>query len=474
MQRQYCKFHPLEPALWYNPRSHIAYCERCVDSGETRGGLGQARCFLTGDELQYLGSANTAKPFWEILGQFFRYPFKPDSLMMIGIFVVLSWAVLGLLQLTSMLFLLAGALLILACITRYGFLILEYTAEGRDAPPTLQETFASAGLEVLFQQVVVQVIFVAFLAAVGYLGSDFLDVLALALVVFVTPASLMILATEKSITLAVHPASIWHLIRSVGWSYLLLYAFLFLLWGAEAAFFEVFAGEIAPQYFIPVLVGVTLYFLLVAYNLMGYVIFQYQADIGFVAEDRLARERRRAAVDPLDAKVEVLVKEGRYEKAVEALSKHLRSMPSSMRHHDKLARLLIAMDDREQALAHGQVYLENVDKLGDEARLYFLYSDYEKLDPKFLPEQPGSCLNLAHQLFRRGKFNQVCHLLVNLHKRAPNFDRIPEAYLLIAQALIDGMKDNYKASQYLKFLKAKYPDCKEIPQVDALLAQCGG
>ena len=471
--RQYCKFHPLEPALWYNTRAHMAYCERCVDSGETRGGLGQARCYLSGDELQYLGSANIAKPFWEVLGQFFRYPFKPDSLMMIGIFVVASWAMLSLIETTGIIFMLVGALLILACITRYGFLILEYTAEGRAEPPTLSETFASAGFEVLFQQVAVQVVFVVFLVAVGRLGIAFLDIVALALVVFVTPASLMILATEKSIAQAINPQSISHLISSIGWSYLLLYAFLFLLWGAEAAVFEVFAEEISPQYFLPVFVGVTLYFMMVAYNLMGYVIFQYQSAIGFVAEDAVAREKRRSNIDPLDARVEVLVKEGRYDKAVDTLSKHLRTQPGSVRHHEKLSRLLIAMNDREPALNHAQSYMEAVHKLGDDSRLYFLYNDYEKLDPKFLPEAPAICVSLAHQLYRRGKFNQTCHLIANLHKRAPSFTDIPDAYLLMARALFDGLKDRYKAAQYLKFIKAKYPDFKEMSQVDKLLAECG-
>ncbi len=474
MRRQFCKFHPLEPALWYNSRAHIAYCERCVDSGETRGGLGQARCYLFGDELQYLGSANTAKPFWEILGQFFRYPFKRDSLMVIGAFFVLSWVMVSVLNVATLAFILIGTLFVLACITRYGFLILEFTADGREAPPTLSETFSRGGFEVLFQQVVVQVIFVVFVVLVGRLGSSFLDVVALALVMFVTPASLMLLATEKTIAAAVHPVSIWHLISSIGWSYLLLYGFLFLLLGAESAVFEVFAGELSPALFVPVFMAVTLYFLMVAYNLMGYVIFQYQAEIGFVAEDSQARDKRRSVIDPLDARVEVLVKEGRYDKAVEALSKHLRSHPGSVRHHEKLSRLLLAMDDREQALAHAQVYLDAVNRLGDESRLYFLYSDYEKLDPKFLPEQPDICLALAHTLLRRGKFQQVCHLLANLHKRAPNFERIPEAYLLVAQALLDGSKDPYKASQYLKFLQAKYADCKEISQVNALLAQCAG
>lgn len=472
MQRQYCKYHPLEPALWYNTRSHTAYCERCVDNGETRGGLGQAHCYLSGDELQYLGSANTARPFWEILGQFFRYPLKRDSLLIIGLFMLATWMMLGMVRVTSLLFLLLGVLLVLACITRYGFLVLAYSAAGRDDPPTLQEAFASTGLEALFQQIAVQVIFGVFVAGVSYLGSEFLTLLALLLVVFVTPASLMILATEGSIAMAVQPASIWHLIRSVGWPYLLLYAFLFLLWGAEAAFIEVFAAELALEYFVPLLVGVTLYFVMVAYRLMGYVIFQYQAEIGFVAEDQHAREKRRSTVDPVDARVEVLVKEGRYEQAVEVLSKHLRSQPSSLRHHDRLARLLIAMGDGQRALAHGQVYMEQLCKLGDDARLYFLYSDYEKLDSRFQPEQPEVCLILAQQLFRRGRFAQVGHLLANLHKRAPSFDRIPEAYLLMAQTLL-ALKDPYKASQYLKFIRAKYPNCKEIPEVDATLAQCG-
>ena len=43
----------------------------------------------------------------------------------------------------------------------------------------------------------------------------------------------------------------------------------------------------------------------------------------------------------------------------------------------------------------------------------------------------------------------------------------------MARALFDGLKDRYKAAQYLKFIKAKYPDFKEMSQVDKLLAECG-
>lgn len=474
MSRQYCKYHPLEPALWYNPRTHTAYCERCVDSSETLGGLGKAVCYVSGDELQYLGSANTAKPFWDRLGEFFRYPFTIDSLAVIGIFMVATWMVVGLLEAGALPFMAISGLLLVACMTRYGFLIIEHSAEGRFDPPTLQETFGSSGLDVLYQQVAVQVIFIAFSLVVGYLQSDLLDALVNILVLFVWPASMMLLATEKSISVAVNPSAIWHLISSIGWSYILLYGFLFLLLGAQAAVFDIFAAEIPPEYFLPVFVAITLYFVMVSFHLMGYVIFQYQADIGFVAEDQLAKQKRRAAVEPVDAKAEILVKDGQYQKAVETLSKYLREHNNSIRHHDKLSRLLIALGEKEEALAHGQRYMELLNELGDDSRLYFLYGDYERLDPAFLPDHPEVCLSLAEQLFNRGKFKQVCHLLVNLHKRAPHFEQIPEAYLLTAKALLDGFDSKQKASQYLKFVRAKYPNFKELGEVERLLAQCGG
>jgi len=472
MVRQYCKYHPLEPALWYSPVRHVAYCERCVDSGETLGGLGQARCFVSGEELDYLGSANTAKPFWDRLGEFFRYPLKQDSLLVIGVFSLVAWALVGLLDVTSLPFLLIAGLLLLACITRYGFMIIEYSAEGRFQPPTLQETFSGSGFSVLFQQVVVQLVFAGFTILVAFLNSEFLNVLANAIVIFVLPASMMILATEKSIGAAISPGSITHLIRSVGWSYLLLYAFLFLLLGAESALFEVFATEIPTQLFVPVFVGVTLYFMMVGYHLMGYVLFQYQSEIGYVAEDQQARERRRLTVDPVDAKTEILVKDGLYQQAVDALTKHLMANPNSIRHHEKLSRLLLAMEDREQALAHGQRFLTVLNELGDDARLYFLFGSYEALDPEFKPEEPDVLVNLAHQFYSRGKFRQVCQLVANLHKSFPHYDRIPEAYLLMARALLDGFNQKQKAAQYLQFIKAKYPGFAQMDEVGQLAQHC--
>ncbi len=472
MSRQFCKYHPLEPALWYNPRTHVPYCERCVDSSESAAGFGTAVCFLTGEELQYLGGANTAQPFWDRLGLFFRFPLHRNSLLMLVFFVLLTWGVLASLELSLLPVLLVGGLFLLACVTRYGFLIIEHSASGRFEPPSLTEALSGSGLDVLFQQVIMQVVFVGFVFLVGKLNSAFLDVVAQATVLFVWPASMMLLATEKSVTLAVSPSAIWHFIRSIGWAYLLLYGFLFLLIGAQTAFYGIFAHEVAPLAFIPVFVAITLYFMMVSYHLMGYVVFQYQAEIGFVAEDQLARQKRRITADPVHKKVDLLVKEGQYEKAVSTLNHAINQQKRNLNYHEKLSRLLRATQDREQALAHGQHFLTLLNEIGDISRIYFLYSDLQKIDQHFLPDDPDVCLCLAHQMYQRGKYKQTCQLMLNMHKRAPRYQRIPEAYLLMARALMDGFENKQKAVQYLRYIQTTHPEFEQMDEVEQLLATC--
>lgn len=471
MPRQYCRYHPLEPAMWYNPGNHASYCERCVDSSETRGGVGQAKCYVNGAGLTYLGSAHTAQPFWDRLPAMFKYPMQKNSLIMTGLIIAMLFGVVSV-GLTFLPVLIAGGLVLLGWTTRYAFLILEHSAEGRFDAPNLSEAFSGSGLSLLVQQIVVQVIFGVLAGLISILGSSLLDTLVSAVLLLIWPASMILLATERSIRVAASPSAIWHLISSIGWAYLLLYAFLMLLFGVQAALFGIFAEEIPLHWFLPLFLGLMLYFMMACFHLMGYVVFQYQAEIGFVAEDQLAREKRRLRLEPVDAMSELLVKDGQYQRAVEILIRHLKQRPDSIRHHEKLSKLLLAMGDSDEGLAHGQHFMEIVHRMGDDARLYFLFSRYQELDAGFKPQQPELCLALAQQFFQRGKYEQVCQLLANLHKTAPNFAGIPDAYLLIAQALLDGFNDHYKAGQYLKFVTMKYPDFNRQDQVKSLLADC--
>ena len=465
--RSYCQYHPLESAIWHNPRIDTFYCEKCVDGSESAGGHGVATSLVTGEELQYLGSANSAAPFWEVLPDIFAYPFHKNAAIFLGVLIVLGGAVMQVGGIVSLVVL----LILLAVITKYGFLVIASTAVGKGEPPNASEAM-NGGFDVLGKQLLVQLFFGGFVYVVGMVGSSFLDFIAFALVVFVLPASLMMFAVEEDVASAVNPADLMRLIGHIGWAYLLLYLFLFLLSGASMGVIALFSGEVSENILLTLFMASTLYFLMVAYRLMGYVIFQYQGELGFVSEDQKTKERRRKNLNIVDAKVGVFIKEGCYEKALKLLHKETKLRPNSVQTHENLSRLLKAMGDKERYQEHGNVYMKMVYGFGDESRLYFLYCQYHDEDPHFIPDAPEVRHCLAEQLYQRGKFKESLALLANLHKDSPNYLEVPHAYLLMAKVLFEGMSNPKKALQFLGFIKKNYPQYPNKEAIVELAAAC--
>ena len=362
---------------------------------------------------------------------------------------------------------LIGIAISLAAITKYGFMVIEQTARGDFNPPPWSKAF-SGDLSIFFKQIGVQIIFGVFLTAVAYIGSDALNFLASLIVIFVMPASLMIFAMEEDIATAVSPAHLFDFITRIGGAYFILYIFLILFSMAHLGFFSLLWGEVPEAWLGPLFVCASLYFMLVTYHLMGYVIFQYQQALGFVSEDEKTAERRMKAIDPYDARIDVLVKEGRYEDCLKVFKKALHYHPNDFKNHDNLSKLLVAMGDTETALEHGNSYLTRLHKMGDDARLYFLYSFYQQIDPEFLPDEPGVRHVVAEQLYGRGKYDLVIKLLARMHNLYPNYGDIPGAYFLLAETLYRGKNRKDKALQFLGFIEHNYPQYHKIQQVQLL------
>lgn len=465
--RSYCKYHPLEPAIWHNPRPDEFYCEKCVEGDESAGGHGVAKSLTTSEELQYLGSANSAAPFWEILPEIFAYPFHKNSIILLGVLIVLG----GLLMQSGGVVSLVVLFCLLAIMTKYGFSIIASSASGGAEPPKVAKAM-SGGFDLLGKQLIVQVVFGGFIYVVGMAGSAVLDFLAFAIVVFILPASLMVFAVEEDVTSAVNPGVLVGFIGHVGWAYLLLYAFLFLLSGASVSVVALFSEEVSTATLFTMLTASSLYFLMVAYRLMGYTIFQFQRELGFVSEDQKTKERRRKHLNVADAKIEVMIKEGRYESAFKLLHKESKLRPNSMQIHESLSKLLHAMGDKERYQEHGNAYMKMVHGLGDESRLYFLYCQYHDDDASFLPEAPEIRHRLAEQFYQRGKYTEAISLVANLHKDSPHYLDVPNAYLLLARVLVEGLSKPKKAMQYLGFIKHNYPNFPNKAEVAELVVLC--
>ncbi|OUS28829.1 hypothetical protein A9Q99_10600 [Gammaproteobacteria bacterium 45_16_T64] len=463
----FCKYHPLEPAVWHHERVDEYYCEKCVDSEERSGGMGAATSFLSGEELRFLGGANNAAPFWDILPEIFTYPLHKNG----GIFLAPVFLIGALLMQVGGLIPLVTAVVIFAVMTKYGFLIIAASASGSDAPPDGFNAMFG-GFDLLGKQLLIQLVFIGFVYGVHMADSFVLDFFAVALVVAVLPVSVICFVMEEDVASAFSPRELFDLISRIGWAYFLLYGFLLLMSGVCFGVAGLFYQEVSSANLLVIVLGVTLYVLTVAYRLIGYVIFQYQAVLGFISEDQKNKERRRKKINPAEAKIEVLLKEGRFDTALKLLSKEVKSRPKSMQLHENLSKLLWAMGEVTRYQEHGHAFMKTVHGFGDDSRLYYLYCEYHDKDSSFLPEAPEVRHRLAEQFYLRNKHKEALGLLVNLHKDAPNYLDVPHAYLLMAKVLLEGQSNPDKALQYLGFIKKNYPKYPGLEEVGELMLVC--
>lgn len=437
-----------------------------MDYSETNKGSPKAKSFLTGKELEYLGSAHSAIPFWERIPEFFKYPLQSDGLLFLAVVMLVGSVLTAIGGLVA----LAGIIFSIAAITKYGFMVIERTARGDFTPPSWAKAF-SGDMNLFVKQLGVQFIFGGFLTLIAWLDIQSLNLLASLIVIFVMPASFMIFAMEEDIGSAVNPGTLFDFITRIGGAYFILYFFLILFSIAHIGFFSLLWEEIPETWLAPLFVSASLYFMMVMYHLMGYVIFQYQSVLGFVSEDEKTAERRIKAIDPFDAKLDVLVKEGRYDGCIKVFKKALHYHPNDFKKHDNLSKLLIALGRHEEAIEHGNSYLTRLHQVGDDARLYFLYAYYKKIDDEFLPDDPGVRHIVAQQLYGRGKFDEVIKLLANMHKLYPNYNDVPGAYYLLAEALYLGKGRGEKALQFLGFVQHHYKDYEKIDEVRGLIKE---
>ncbi|MCG8313646.1 MAG: hypothetical protein MI976_10550 [Pseudomonadales bacterium] len=466
MKRKYCKYHPMAAALWWSDDFQNGYCERCVEHSESSAGAPTAKSLLTGDDLEYMGSAHSAMPFWERIPVLFKYPLQKESLLFLAVIMLVG----GVMSSLGGLIALAGIFISLAAITKYGFMVIETTARGKFTPPPWGAAF-TGDMNLFFKQLGVQLIFAAFLGVVAWAGIEALNIVTTLLVLLVMPASIMIFAMEEDIGTAVSPTFLLNFIGRIGGAYFILYLLLILFSMAHLGFFSLLWEEVPQAWLAPLFVSASLYFMMVMYHLMGYVIFQYQSELGFVSEDEKTAQRRMKAIDPYDAKVDVCLKEGRFQDAIRVLKKGLHHNPNDFKKHDSLSKLLVAVGDKETALEHADAYMAKLHKVGDDARLYFIYSFYQKVDDSYMPDDPGVKHVLAEQFYSRGKFELTIRLLANFHKSYPHYSDVAGAYLLVAEALFYGLKKADKSLQFLGFIKRHHSEFRHMEKVDQLIQE---
>lgn len=458
----YCKYHPLESAGWHCVRCHIELCDNCSPElpGESAGT--PHYCPLCNGELSNMGAAHSAPPFWQNLTSFLQYPFSMLGLCLLALAFVLPLVV------RDQMILIGARVVLLGLLMKYAYTALEYNAGGRIEPITPQELGQAENTDFAIKLTVLTGVL---LGAVGYvyLKSTFHGSLLAAVLLLVYPAMVMAAAIDKNLASATNVEQLKAVLAGVGPSYGALVLMLLALLGAMQSFVSLFA-DILPSYISQ---GFALtaysYELIVLMTVTGYVLFQYQEPLHFTpsyGQERVRKSRQRQG-DNASAQFDILLKEGNYARAAGVLRNETTKKGATLTAHDRYHRLLWALNDEAALNQHASPYFKVLLESNRDMQALSLMRTYLSRNSSFRPEDPDVCFDLAEAFINMKEYKMAVHVLSGLHKDAPHYARLPDAYLMAARVLNEQLGLPQKALALIQYLEGRFKTHKSYPEIQA-------
>lgn len=437
-----CQYHPLVPATFNCDYCQTSQCDRCVDEGDQ----GENHiCFMCRNKVDSLGAMHSAEPFWRRFQEVFRYPLKTETAVFIVAMAFLNIAIVFLP------FTIIWLLILFGIFMKYCFCCLEKTAKGSLVPPNVSAAYEGG---IVLSLKLIAILFIIGFSIVGvqtWLGTataTFFGVIALCC----CPAIIINFSLSESVIDAVNPLKIIYLITAIGLPYGLLLAIILIMSGSVSFINELISSE-TSLISLGLQTAVSNYYIIVVFHLMGYMLFQYQGQLGFIArkEEDEAQPIRGAAERTL-ASIEVHVKEGYYDEALLLFQEGIKKHNKNKTLHDKCLELLLATKNIPVIDAFAPMYISFLAKNQAKDQLTFIYKKILKVHPKFIPNTPADKLLLAQECWASGDSLSVVRLLNGMHQQSPNFSRLIPALELMAKALNDLPNLTKKAAEFELFL----------------------
>lgn len=459
-----CKYHPGEPSVWRCESCHIEFCPDCIPGSRENYDGETPRCALCNSTLNYLGAANRARPFWKCAHTFFGYPFKTTGLMALG-FIGIVTALLP-----ANLLGVIGAIFLFAFTIHFGLRVIDEVRNGNMEPPAISTVLGGDGDHLFLKQVAVFIVLGMFVAAAGMI-SPLIGIAMMIFVLLAIPAATMLLAMTREVGPAISPLKLAVLMLQIGPSYLLLWFCLMIVASGPSVVAPLLVASLPQQVLGPVVMVVSSYFTIVTYAMMGYILYEKQAKLGFASQDDFGEHLEYRAFQSRKgmAEARILATEGRYEQALAALRQAISADGENARLRDYYYRVVSATDDREAIERNTHSICEfYVGKNLPERAADFCNQTLAKY-PDFLPDNPETCHQVAAAWFEQGRYKPAARYLLALNRIAPDYPKLVNAHILMARILFQGFNQDDKARAILEQIRRKHPNHVETPQVERLL-----
>jgi hypothetical protein len=459
----FCKYHQQTPARWHCVNCATDVCNSCVNDyiSDT-----SPRCAVCNEQLEDVGQEAMIPPFWHKTPLFFKIPLSISAItVMLAIiffsYIALQIPIIGWLVL---------AIVMPVVFLKYAYMTLQNVSAGNLNAPNLGEIFSDNDYAIVFKQVAISIILLAptteILAFNGTLG-----LLWYFLVLFLMPATVMVLSVEQRFFSAVNPILLLSFVQRIGFSYLGLYVLLVIVSGGPTIIIEAVLATGELSLFVLVLyVILEMYFTLVVFSIMGYVLLKYHHRLGYQidvsAEELFGNYHPAPNVHPMLKDIEVLIKENQPKLAWQKLQGRIEENPGDFTLKIRLHKLLLMNRRFEQMLRDAPRLIHALLNGNDKAQAVDIYRDCLQAKADFTLPRAQLHLPLAEIMLQMGQFKLISHLLNRYHERFPADDKIAETYFVLAKSLSEGLGEDKKALSVLNFIEKIAPEGPVKEQVN--------
>ncbi len=449
--QDFCHYHSTAPAVWYCDECPRHFCADCVVPVDTGPRAADPRCVLCQNPLTFLGASNTAAPFWGKAHVFFLYPLSLSGLVLI-VATALSVTLLG--------FTLFGLLAWLGfyiLAIRYGFVVLQHIMLGEQQAPDLSLALEGDEDHLFLRYVGMMIVLIFIQLAAQELIGNVSGLMVGVVITLISPAAIVFLAVEKRVLSALNPLRLIWLMTSIGWPYLLVVVISTILSNGPDLMTSYMVDFLSSSWGWPLYAGFHIYFTIVQFAMLGYVIYENQGALGFIADAEGGNqvsdtpENRRKQ---LFADAGILMREGKAEEALKRFAANATDFQMDSSFHERYLQLLQQAGRDDLLPRPANAYLGLLAAKDAMVAAMDVWRRARSVDPKFVPADPRLSHQLAEAAWAAGKDKDALSLLINMHKWAPQYAQLGAAYRLAARIFREGGHEE-KALQLEQFLAAK-------------------
>jgi tetratricopeptide (TPR) repeat protein len=351
---------------------------------------------------------------------------------------------------------------------RYCLLVIEECIKGNLIPPKFTKILDDDGGGILLGFFLI----VLFYSVAPYALTTFSPTageIMYFIMPIIFPASIILLAATRQSLTALNPIAIMSLISSIGAPYLLVCFLTEALFNFPDYIRYLIKDSITGFFHDAITNSLDAYFSLVVSALLGYAVYQYQKELGYVS---ISDDEYHLDVNAFEKKkelstIKILAHEARYKEARDLLLSAINKDHENIELNDLLHRLLITTGDLESLSIHTLNCIEFLISKGYTGKAASYYLDTQHKIASFQLDKPDTSVKVAEALFEQGKFKETLFLLKDLHKRFPEYGFMFNAYFLVARAYAEGLHDKDNALKMLDYLSSKFLKNPRIPELES-------